>query len=64
MMNSPGRREYVFTALAVLGLLGPRIAAAAPVTYIALGDSLAFGVGLNDTGVTTDFARRSIATGS
>ncbi len=49
MMTSPGRRAFVFSALAALGLLGPRMAAAAPVTYISLGDSLAFGVGENDT---------------
>ena len=49
MMTSPGRRAFVLSALAALGLLGPRMAAAAPMTYIALGDSLTFGVGENDT---------------
>ena len=49
MMTSPGKRAFVFSALAALGLLGPRMAAAAPMTYIALGDSLTFGVGEDDT---------------
>ena len=49
MMTSPGKRAFVLSALAALGLLGPRMAAAAPMTYIALGDSLTFGVGENDT---------------
>ena len=49
MMTFHGRRAFLFSALAALGLLGPGMASAAQVTYIALGDSLTFGVGDNDT---------------
>jgi lysophospholipase L1-like esterase len=49
MKNFPGKRAIVFSALAVLGLAGSRMAVAGSMTYLSLGDSLAFGVGADNT---------------
>src|SRR5215218_4097179 len=49
MKNFPGKRAIVFSTLAVLGLAGPRMAVAGSMTYLSLGDSLAFGVGADNS---------------